>query len=195
MMCSQPPKDIDSRWLIPLYRDAIELSDQDIDIGISGGEPTLYKEELFSLLEYFAEKRPDISFHILTNAQHFSKKDRARLIELHKALKILWGIPLYSSSAQEHDDIVKKCGAFNTLIENLFILASSGGAIELRTVLTKKNIFELPYIAKFIAKNTKFLAHWAIMNLEPIGYAKMGREELFFDYSQFFEPLANAIET
>ena len=195
VMCSQPPKDIDSRWLIPLYRDAIELSDQGIEMGISGGEPTLYKEELFSLLEYFSEKRPDVSFHILTNAQHFSKTDRPRLKAIHKALRILWGIPLYSSSAQEHDDIVKKPGAFTTLIENLFTLASSGGAIELRTVVIKKNILDLPYIAKFITKNTNFMARWAIMNLEPIGYAKFSREELFFDYSQFFEPIANAIET
>ena len=49
-MCSQPPKNIESKWLFPLYQKAIELSDPKKTIGISGGEPTLYKKELFSIL-------------------------------------------------------------------------------------------------------------------------------------------------
>ena len=32
------------------------------------------------------------------------------------------------------------------------------------------------------------------MTLEQIGYAKLFKEELFFDHSQFFVPVANAIE-
>ena len=50
--------------------------------------------------------------------------------------------------AQEHDGIVKKPGAFDTLLENLYVLASSGGAIELRTVLMKKNIASV-FLASF----------------------------------------------
>ena len=75
-----------------------------------------------------------------TIAQHFLKEDRHRLQRIHNKIEVLWGIPLYSSLAQEHDGIVKKPGAFDTLLENLYVLASSGGAIELRTVLMKKNI-------------------------------------------------------
>lgn len=194
VMCSQPPRAIDDKWLIPFYEKAIGLADQGATIGISGGEPTVYKDELFSLLENISTKRPDLSFHILTNAQHFNLEDRQRLRSIHKSLNVLWGIPLYSSSAEEHDEIVSKPGAYNLLNKNLFILASCGGAIELRTVLIKKNILELPHLAKFIAKNLNFIAFWAIMNLEQIGYAKLFKEELFFDYSQFFVPVANAIE-
>ena len=194
LMCSQPPREIDDRWLLPLYAEAINLADEGVRIGISGGEPTLYKEELFSLLEKTAINRPDLSFHILSNAQHFSKEDRHRLQRIHNKIEVLWGIPLYSSLAQEHDGIVKKPGAFDTLLENLYVLASSGGVIELRTVLMKKNITGLPLLAKFITKNCQFIAFWAIMSIEPTGYAKSSRDELFFDYSQFFIPIENAIE-
>jgi His-Xaa-Ser system radical SAM maturase HxsC len=194
LMCSQPPREVDDRWLLPLYSEAINLADNGVRIGISGGEPTLYKEELFSLLEHIAANRPDLSFHILSNAQHFLKEDRRRLQNIHNKIDVLWGIPLYSSLAQEHDQIVKKLGAFDTLIENLYILASSGGAIELRTVLMKKNITSLPLLAKFITRNCRFIAFWAIMSIEPTGYAKSSRDELFFDYSQFFIPIENAIE-
>lgn len=194
LMCSQPPREVDDRWLLPLYAEAINLADEGVCIGISGGEPTLYKEELFSLLEEVAINRPDLSFHILSNAQHFLKEDRPRLQSIHKKIEILWGIPLYSSLAKEHDEIVKKPGAFDTLLENLYILASSGGSIELRTVLMKKNITGLPLLAKFIVKNCQFIAFWAIMSIEPTGYAKSSRDELFFDYSQFFIPIENSIE-
>ena len=194
LMCSQPPREVDDRWLLPLYTEAINLADDGVRIGISGGEPTLYKEELFSLLEQAAANRSDLSFHILSNGQHFSKEDRQRLKNIHGVIEVLWGVPLYSSSAEEHDEIVKKEGAFDNLIENLYTLASSGGAIELRTVLMKKNITSLPLLAKFIANNCQFIAFWAIMGLEPIGYAKSFRDELFFDHSQFFTPIKNAIE-
>jgi len=193
VMCSQPPRLVDDSWLIPFYNEAIQLADDGVRIGISGGEPTLFKEELFSILENAATKRPDLSFHILSNAQHFLKEDRKRLKNIHNKLEVLWGIPLYSSSAQEHDEIVKK-EAFHVLIENLYYLASAGGSIELRTVLMKKNILDLPHLAKFIVKNCNFIAFWAIMGLEPIGFAKSARDELFFDYSQFFAPVGKAID-
>ena len=153
VMCSQPPREVDDQWLVALYAEAITLADEGVRIGISGGEPTLYKEELFKLLEQSAEKRPDLSFHILTNAQHFEIKDRQRLKNIHNKIEILWGIPLYSSISNEHDEIVNKAGAFDSLIENLYILASSGGAIELRTVLMKKNFIGLPFLAKFLTNN------------------------------------------
>ena len=194
VMCSQPPREVDDRWLVSLYAEAITLADEGVRIGISGGEPTLYKDELFTLLEQTAEKRPDLSFHILTNAQHFKIEDRQRLRNIHDRLEILWGIPLYSSIGSEHDVIVNKPGAFDSLIKNLHILASSGGAIEMRTVLMKKNFTGLPHLAKFITNNCPFIAFWAIMSIEPIGFAKSSRDELFFDYSQFFVPIGNAID-
>ena len=107
VMCSQPPRAINDRWLISCYEKAIGLADQGATIGISGGEPTIYKAELFSLLENISIKRPDLSFHILTNAQHFTLEDRERLQSIHKYLRVLWGIPIYSSRAKEHDEIVK----------------------------------------------------------------------------------------
>ena len=194
VMCSQPPREVDDRWLVSLYTEAISLADEGIRIGISGGEPTLYKEELFTLLESSANKRPDLSFHILSNAQHFEIEDRKRLKDIHGKLDILWGVPLYSSLGTEHDKIVNKEGAFDSLIENLYFLASSGGAIELRTVLMKNNFIGLPFLAKFLINNCRFIAFWAIMSIEPTGFAKSSRDELFFDHSQFFVPVGNAID-
>ena len=128
----------------PLYQKAIELSDPKKTIGISGGEPTLYKKELFSILLNVYDKRKDLSFHILSNGQHFDNNDFEILDEINNKLNILWGIPLYADNFDLHDKIVKK-KAFDILLKNLFILAETSSKIELRTVLMMSNYQNLRF--------------------------------------------------
>ena len=47
----------------------------DATIGITGGEPTLFKDDLFHFLLSVSDARPDLRFHVLTNAQHFVDED------------------------------------------------------------------------------------------------------------------------
>ena len=61
---------------------------QNSTLGISGGEPTLLKKPLFNFLTEIIDERPDLMFHILTNAQHFSKEDRRLLSDLSN--NVLW---------------------------------------------------------------------------------------------------------
>ena len=194
VMCSQPPKNKDYSWIFPHYRNAVLLADNGIQIGISGGEPTLYLDVLLKLLEEAASKRPDLSFHILTNAQHFTQNAVDRMRAIHEEINVLWGIPLYSHRSSNHDKIVGKDGAFEILLNNLFLLGAAGTEIELRTVLTAQNVLDLPSLAKFVATNIPFISMWAIMAMEPIGYAKANKEQLFFDHSEFPEPLVSALD-
>jgi His-Xaa-Ser system radical SAM maturase HxsC len=194
VMCSQPPKRINDKWRIPFYMDAIRLADPGIQIGISGGEPTLQHELFFELLEDISDSRPDLKLHILTNAQHFNDDDIKRLKRVHDQSEILWGVPLYAADSNTHDRIVFKEGAFETLIPNIYRLASSKGRIELRTVLTGMNYPNLPKLANFISKNLFFINVWAIMGLEPTGFAKAFKSELFVDHSALFEPLEHVLD-
>ena len=193
-MCSQPPRSSIDQWRFPHFKKAIELCEPDSTIGISGGEPTLFKKDLFDILENTAEKRPDVSMHILTNGQHFDDHDVRTLSKINKSMDVLWGIPLYSHKSDIHDQIVGKKGAFEKLMENLFLIASTGAAIELRTVLVKKNALDLPKLANFISKHLPFINKWAIMAMEPIGFAKANRNELFFDHSVAKFPIHNALD-
>ncbi|TGS92903.1 His-Xaa-Ser system radical SAM maturase HxsC, partial [Mesorhizobium sp. M8A.F.Ca.ET.213.01.1.1] len=84
------------------------------------------------------ERRRDIDFHILTNAQHFDRADLAKLRDLDLS-RILWGVPVYSGVGAIHDHIVGKPGAFDRVRKNLSILCEAGAKIELRTVLIKPN--------------------------------------------------------
>lgn len=190
VMCSQPPKNKDYSGLMSLMKEAILLSDKNITVGISGGEPTLHKEKLLTFLLDIQEKRPDITIHVLTNAQHFTDED---IEPLSKIQNTIWGTPLYSDQATIHDEIVGKEGAFDQLMMNFFRLGRAGSRIELRTVLLAQNYYDLSRLSRFIGKNLKFIEQWSIMGIEPIGYALANKKTIFVDYSIFKEPLLDAI--
>ena len=190
-MCSQPPKKThDDRF--ELLLEASLLAPPDAVIGITGGEPTLYKEQLFDLVERTFATRPDVSFHILSNGQHIEEEDVERL---RSPLfdRVLWGIPLYSAEPAQHDRIVAKDGAFDRLHDSFEILLKAGARIELRTVVLKTNAPQLPDLAQHIVRRLSHIESWSVMQLESIGYARNRWKELLFDHSSDFAPIAAAL--
>jgi len=113
VMCSQPPKKTHADRFSALTEASL-LAPRDCVIGITGGEPTLYKDQLLRMLERVISVRPDLSFQVLSNGQHF---DQADVLRLRNPIyrRVQWGIPLYASTANLHDEIVGKVGAFNRL--------------------------------------------------------------------------------
>ncbi|PQM26733.1 His-Xaa-Ser system radical SAM maturase HxsC [Sphingopyxis lindanitolerans] len=193
VMCSQPPKKthVDR---FAYFEEACLLSAKDSVIGISGGEPTLYKEELFRLIERTAEVRPDVGFHILSNGQHFTADDIERLRQ-PAYRNMIWGIPLYAPNAPLHDEIVGKADAYARLLESFAVLMRAGARVELRTVLLSPNVASLPMLARFITRHLGFIECWSIMQLENIGFAKNRWSNLYVDHRRHFGEIAAAIDT
>lgn len=191
VMCSQPPKKThDDRF--DLLEEACLLAATGALIGISGGEPTLYKDRLLAMVERVLEERPDLSFHILTNAQHFEAEDVARLRSpLYR--RVSWGIPLYAADPALHDEIVGKRGAFVRLEEGFAHLIMAGARVELRTVLVTPNHQVLPALAHYIAARLQFVEAWSIMQLENIGFAKGRWSNLYVDHRHDFVPIGAAL--
>ncbi|MDX8539445.1 His-Xaa-Ser system radical SAM maturase HxsC [Mesorhizobium abyssinicae] len=192
LMCSQPPKQhhVD---LFPYFEAAALLAPEGATIGISGGEPTLFKAQLFGFLEKVLEARPDLSFHVLTNGQHFDQDDWGPMNRIDQG-RVLWGIPLYSSDPAVHDEIVGKTGAHTQLMENLALLCRLGASIELRTVLMRPNAYGLPQLARFIATALPFIRIWALMQMENIGFGRMNWKILFYDSSDGFDVVGQSID-
>jgi His-Xaa-Ser system radical SAM maturase HxsC len=192
VMCSQPPKKhhVD---LFPYFETAALLAPEGAMIGISGGEPTLFKEQLFAFLARVLEKRADLSFHVLTNGQHFDEDDRDVMVSLDQS-RILWGVPLYSHDPAVHDQIVGKPCAQERLLENMAFLCRVGASIELRTVLMQPNAAGLPRLARFITAMLPFVRIWAVMQTENIGYGRMNWKTLFYDSSAGFDAIGHAID-
>lgn len=192
IMCSQPPRPT-HHDVTAFLEEAILLAPPSATLGISGGEPTLYKAELFGLLQRTTAVRKDIKFHILTNGQHFDEGDLDTLRSLPLG-SVTWGIPIYSADPTAHDAIVRKQGAFERLCSSLEILCRAGAAVELRTVLMASNANRLADLAQFITTQIPFAMRWAIMQLENIGYAKKRWSEIFVDTSMEFGCAGEAID-
>ncbi|RTM10588.1 MAG: His-Xaa-Ser system radical SAM maturase HxsC [Hyphomicrobiales bacterium] len=192
VMCSQPPKKqhVD---MLPFFETAVLLAPWNSTIGLSGGEPTLFKYSLFAFLRRAMARRRDIDFHILTNAQHFDWADLALLGDIDRD-RILWGVPVYASDGAVHDQIVGKPGAFDQVKKSLSVLCEAGARIELRTVLMRPNATALLDLARFVTTALPFVETWAIMQLENIGYGRQNWHSLFFDSSMQFEPVGKAVD-
>ena len=191
LMCSQPPKP-QHQDMFDHFLAAARLAPAGAQIGLSGGEPLLHKDALFAFIDAVFAARDDLTFHILTNGQHFERGDLAWLRK-HRA-RLLWGIPIYSDDPATHDEIVGKPGAFAQLSPNFALMGLAGAALELRTVVLQQNASGLPGLADFITRHIPFAATWAIMQMERIGYGRMNWGRCFFDSSRDFAGLGAAID-
>lgn len=192
VMCSQPPKKthVDR---FDLFEEACLLAEPHTLIGISGGEPTLYKDRLCSMIERVLGEREDLEFHVLSNAQHFEREDVERL--RHPVFRrVCWGIPLYAAEPALHDRIVAKEGAYARLEESFATLLLSGARIELRTVLLTDNLLALPKLANYIARRLRFIECWSIMQLENTGFARNRWSQLHVDHATNFGSIASALD-
>ncbi|MFD1745034.1 His-Xaa-Ser system radical SAM maturase HxsC [Rhizobium helianthi] len=191
LMCSQPPKKHHTD-LFDQFAIAASLAPARAYLGLSGGEPLLHKSRLFQFLSLMASARPDLRFHVLTNGQHFEEEDVEWLSEIGHD-RVLWGIPLYAPEHYLHDQIVGKQGASERLEKSFSILARAGAAIELRTVVMAQNNTMLPALSDHVYFKLPFVRHWALMQLENIGYGRMNWDKCFLDTSTDFQPLSAAL--
>lgn len=191
VMCSQPPKKqhIDR---FDEFETACLLAPEGQTIGISGGEPTLFLDRLMQFITNVLRARPDLSFHVLSNGQHFDK-NHVEILSSPLMRRVTWGIPLYGADAQLHDCIVDKQGAFERLLQSFQWLMLAGARIELRTVLMRDTLKELEGLAKFVTGHLPHIEQWSLMGLENIGFARNRWAQLQPDIRQDFEQLANAV--
>ncbi|MFZ5746918.1 MAG: His-Xaa-Ser system radical SAM maturase HxsC [Pseudomonadota bacterium] len=192
VMCSQPPKKTHHDRFAQ-FEQACLLAEEYAVIGVSGGEPTLYKDALLGMMMRVLEQRPDLAFHVLSNAQHFEEADVARL--RHPVMdRVTWGIPLYAADAGLHDRIVGKAGAFARLEASMAVLALSGARIELRTVVLQENVAALAATARYVATRLRFIEAWSIMQLEHTGFARNRWGALYYPHAGDFSPIEAALD-
>jgi MoaA/NifB/PqqE/SkfB family radical SAM enzyme len=77
-----------------------------VEVGITGGEPTLIGDNLFVLIRHIKKELPKASISILSNGVKFADKEFAMKLAKchHHDLQI--DIPIFSDIASEHNSIV-----------------------------------------------------------------------------------------
>jgi len=182
LMCSQPPKNIDDAGRIAEHLRLIDLIHQDTtELGITGGEPTLLKDDLLRIIAHAKDRLPRTSLHLLSNGRLFYYARFAQRLSAIQHHNLMIGIPLYSDLDTVHDYVVQAKGSYEETIVGLHNLARYDVPVELRVVLHQLTVPRLAKIAEFIYRNLPFARHVALMGLEMTGFTLPNKELLWAD--------------
>jgi len=164
-----------------------------MELGITGGEPTLMGNLFFDLLNQIKTELPETEIHCLTNGRTFASTRSANELGKLNMHRLMLGIPLYSDYAQSHDYVVQAKGAFEQTMLGLYNLAANEVRIEIRIVLHKQTIPRLGKLARYIYKNLPFVEHIAFMGLEYQGYTPHNIDKLWIDPVDYMVQLGDAV--
>jgi His-Xaa-Ser system radical SAM maturase HxsC len=195
LMCSQPPSDKDDAAaltarnlrLVDLMSPAPEY------LCITGGEPTLLGDSLFSIVRKLKDVIPKSYVHMLTNGRRFAWPDFTSEFAAIRHPNLSVGIPLYADYAPLHDYVVQARDAFDQTVIGLHQLARHEIEIEIRVVLQALTVPRLAYLAEYICRNLTFVDHVSFMGMEHIGYAPRNMEDLWIDPLDYQDELEKSV--
>ncbi len=160
---------------------------------ITGGEPTLLKEDLIKILKICKNYLPDAKISILTNGRMFSYisfVDAINSVGL-KFLEI--GIPIHSYNEIIHDSITLVPNSFSQTIKGIKNLVASNNNVEIRVVLQKKNYLDLSKIADFIIREIPDIARVSFVGMETLGWCLKNINDTWVPYKEIKDHLEKAV--
>lgn len=192
IMCPQPPV-LQEQDKTAFNLKLISLFDKNTqEIGITGGEPTLIGDNLFTLVNQIKKELPKAAINILSNGVKFANKGYAMKLAKCRHHDLQIDIPLFSDVADEHNRIVGAKTFYKT-VQGLYNLALFRQRIGLRIVIHKQTYKRLPQFADYIYHNFPFVAQVAFMQMETVGLAKENFEKLWIDPYDYNKELREAV--
>lgn len=195
LMCSQPPKDVDDRWLLREIKESLPF----IDIGtqaltFTGGETLSDWEDFIALLKQCRDQLPTTAIQVLTNGRAFAGSE---IVDAWKDIghpNLMAAIPIYASVDHIHDYVVQAKGAFDETILGILKLKDRGQRVEIRVVLHALTAPIIEDTGRWIARNLPFVDHVALMGLENTGFAIANDAALWMDPMDYADGLARAVD-
>jgi His-Xaa-Ser system radical SAM maturase HxsC len=193
-MCPQPPK-LHDGTLSDICKCILSLIRVDASqtICLTGGEPTLLKQEFFDILTLIREKHPSSQVMLLTNGKSFSDFEFTKKFVSVRSSNFINCVSLHSDVDEEHDRIVGVKNSFYKTIKGLHNLARFRETIEIRVVVSRLNAQHLESIATFIYRNFPFIYHCVFMGMEITGLAIDNYKEIWIDPYIYRDQLSSAV--
>ena len=195
LMCSQPPKDVDDRWILSEIKESLSLIDPTTHaLTFTGGETLSDWEDFIGVLKQCRHQLARTSVQVLTNGRAFADSqivDAWRDIE-HP--KLIAAIPVYASVDYVHDHVVQAKAAFDETVLGILKLKDRAQRVEIRVVLHRLTAPIIVETCRWIARNLPFVDHVALMGLENTGFAIANDAMLRIDPMDYCEPLAKAVD-
>ncbi len=178
-------------WL----KEYVNILPEDINyINVTGGEPTLAKENFIEVMYMLKKKFIYSDFQLLTNGR--SVADRVFLRQMldvcPKGLR--FAIPLHASKPELHDQISQSKGSFIQTDRGIRNLLKERQKVEIRIVVSSKNLCYLTETAQYIVDNYNGVFCVNFIGMEMMGNAAINREILWVEYSEIFQKARTAIE-
>lgn len=195
LMCSQPPRDIDDRWILDEIKAALPLVDpQTKSFAFTGGEPLLEWRTFVEVLEQCRDQLPNTVIHVLTNGRAFTESAVVSAWVNVRHPNLMAAIPVYSAVDCVHDYVVQAKGAFHETVLGILKLKDRGQRVEVRVVLHAITAPRIEETCRWIARNLPFVDHVALMGLENTGFALANADLLWIDPIDYKDALARAVE-
>lgn len=195
LMCSQPPKDVDDRWILSEIKESLPLIDRATRaLTFTGGETLSDWEDFTDILKECRERLPETAIQVLTNGRAFSD---SRIIDAWKNIghpNLIAAIPVYASVDHVHDHVVQAKGAFDETILGILKLKDRGQRVEIRVVLHALTAPIIEDTGRWIARNLPFVDRVALMGLENTGFAIANDAILWMDPIDYGDGLARAVD-
>lgn len=195
LMCSQPPKDVDDRWILSEIRESLPLIDPATRaLTFTGGETLSDWEAFIDLLKECRERLPATALQVLTNGRAFAS---SRIVDAWRDIghpNLMAAIPVYASVDHIHDHVVQAKGAFDETVLGILKLKDRGQRVEIRVVLHALTAPIIEDTGRWIARNLPFVDHVALMGLENTGFAIANDAMLWMDPVDYGCGLAKAID-
>lgn len=195
LMCSQPPKDIDDRWILDEIRHSLPLIDKTTPtLTFTGGEPLSDWRDFISVLAECRDQLPRTAIQVLTNGRAFSKSE---IVDAWRELNhpsLIAAIPVYSAVDHLHDYVVQAKGAFDETILGILKLKDRGQRVEVRLVLHAQTAPVILETCRWFARNLPFVDHVALMGLENTGFAIANENLLWIDPIDYRDDLAAGVD-
>lgn len=194
IMCPQPPKKHD-RTLTDICQRILSLVKIDAcqTICLTGGEPTLLKQDFLDVLCLIREKHPSSQVMLLTNGKSFSDFEFTKQFVTVRPRNFISCISLHSDVDEAHDLIVGVNNSFYKTIKGIHNLARFREKIEIRVVINRLNAPYLESIATFIYRNFPFVYHYAFMGMEITGLAVDNFNDIWIDPYEYRDQLSKAV--
>lgn len=161
---------------------------------ITGGEPTLVKENFFVIMELIKNKFSLTRVLLLTNGRSLSNREFFERFRRTVPSHFRVAVPIHGHVAELHDNITQTPGSFRQTLAGISNLLSAHMVIEIRVIVSKLNYDYLQEIAEFIADNMKGVFCVNFVGLEVRGNCAKNADIVYIDYYKAAQKMSPAID-
>ena len=171
-----------------------EINPEAEHVDITGGEPTLLKEQLPELIEAVFRQAPDAEVLMLSNGRSFAVGGYTERFSAfaHRRLKI--EIPIHGDCAELHDRIAGCPESFVQTRAGIHHLLEAGVEVGIRIVVSRLNYSRLNELIRFISREFPEIKYVNLMGMEVLGNAWKNREQVWIEFDEVKDSLQQAVE-